>query len=101
MEPLSPEAERRRAERARMVRESVSRWPASLRAIRQRWWRRVAELDREGQGFGLSPAQARVDAEVLAYVEVTREAVEAGVAVPALAPFPSLSAAALTGCRAA
>lgn len=76
--------ERRRHARADAVRASMAQWPASLRALRQRWWSRVAELDREGQGFGLSPVQARVDAELLAYVEMTREATEAGVAVPAL-----------------
>lgn len=85
--------ERRRHARADAVRVSMAGWPASLRAIRQRWWSRVAELDREGQGFGLSPVQARVDAELLAYIEVTREAAEAGVAVPALAPFSPLFAA--------
>lgn len=74
----------RRRHRAAVVRLAVARWPSCWLAIRRRYLARVAELDREGQGFGLSPADARVDAELLAYVEVTREAVEAGIAVPAL-----------------
>ena len=84
------DASTRRTAVAAAVRLAVARWPSCWLAIRRRYLARVAELEAEGRGFGLNQAEARVDAEVLAYVEVTRAAVEAGIAIPPLASAPVL-----------
>ena len=86
-------ADRRRL-RAAAVRLAVARWPSCWLAIRRRYQARVTELEAEGIGCGLTPAEARVDAALLAYVEVTREAEAAGIFLPALHPVESLKVAA-------
>lgn len=86
-------ADRRRL-RAAAVRLAVARWPSCWLAIRRRYQARVTELVAEGLGFGLTPGEAAVDAALLAYVEVTREAEAAGIAIPALLPALELEAAA-------
>ena len=88
------DASERRQARATAVRLSVARWPSCWLAIRRRYLARVAELEAEGRGFGLSPTEARVEAELLAYVDVTREAEAAGIFLPALPPVELLEIAA-------
>ena len=88
------DASERRQARATAVRIAVARWPSCWLAIRRRYQARVTELEAEGIGFGLTPAEARVDAVLLAYVEVTRQAEAAGICIPSLAPPEALEAAA-------
>ena len=88
------DASERRQARAAAVRLAVARWPSCWLAIRRRWSARVVELESEGLDWGLSPVEARVDAELLAYVEVIREATAAGIFVPPLPSTEALEAAA-------
>ena len=94
MPPTDSPASQHRQARAATVRLAVARWPSCWLAIRRRYLARVAELEAEGRGFGLTAAETRIDAELLAYVEVTRAAEAAGIFVPSLAPPEALKAAA-------